>query len=208
MNTGVRALRPKRCANWRFSVARESSLWLTAFGGPVVLEVNMRCAVAPGTRPVPSLPIPVLCKSRAVPSAKPTATPPVRAAASRMASAGAARLWRLTDMARAGLTNSKMWIRWPASVVTGGVAGTWPARSTARNITIQGVVLGRCTTTTRPVSPTAARICSAASPAAFQRSVRDRVSRALTTAGSSGDAATWDSKRSTSRWPVHHPARR
>ena len=108
MKTGVRPLRSNRSANCRLSVARESSLWLTAFGGPVVLEVNMRWAVASGTWSVHFEPLPVLYTSRDVRPARPTATPAVRAAASWTAPGGDARRCRPTDMARAGLINSKM----------------------------------------------------------------------------------------------------
>ena len=63
-----------------------------------------------------------------------------------------------------------------------GRAGTWPARSTARNMTSQAGSLGRSSTTTRLPGPVMLRISAAASPAALHSSARDSVTSPLTRA--------------------------
>ena len=110
MNTGVPSSRSKRSANCMLSAASESSQWLTALGGPVVLEVNMRCAVVPGTSAVTAGAIGGPSGANRSPVATATGTGPrvVVEAARRMASAG--RLfgpWP-PQMTSAGRVSSKM----------------------------------------------------------------------------------------------------
>ena len=209
MKTGVSELSEKRSANCRLSVASVSSLWLTAFGGPVVLDVNIRWAVSSGTSTVGSGPTAGPDAASRAPSAAATATRTEAAAAARpITSAGDSCRVRPAQMTRAGSISPKMWRRWASGVATGGVAGTWPALRVARNMTTQAAEFGSTITTTRLRRPAAERISSAAVPAACQSSDRDRVSPPLTRASSPGPSATCDSKRSINRRPVHHPASR
>ena len=95
MNTAVRWLRPNRSANCRLRAPSESSVWLTAFGGPVVLEVNMRCAVVSGTSMVRSGGAAGPCTDSRVPSLVATATPVAAPVAARwFASSAEARRFR------------------------------------------------------------------------------------------------------------------
>ena len=207
MKTGVSELSEKRSANCRLSVARVSSLWLTAFGGPVVLEVNIKCAVSSGTLTVRSGQTSGSHPSSRAPSAAATRTE-AAAAALEIAPSGDPRPFRLVQMTRAGSIKPKMWRRWVSGVVTGGVAGTWPALSVARNMTTQAAELGRRITTTRLRLPMIERNSSPATPAACHNSDLDSVSPPQTRASSSGPSVTCDSKWSISLRPVHHPASR